>query len=86
MVAKREFVLMMVSVNDDGYPIGEDHRNAKYLDEDVYHAIELREQGYTYRQISDMLDMPVRTVRDYVHGLRRNQSVASYRKIRRYVD
>ncbi len=81
----RTIVMMQVAVNDAGKPIGEDHRNAKYLDEDVERAIMFRKQGYTYQQISDMLDMPIRTVRDFVHGKRRCQSTANFKRIKRYV-
>lgn len=78
-------VTTVVTVNDSGRTIGEDHVNAKYLDEDVEHARELVASGqYTLREISQMLDMPIRTIRDYAKGTRRNQSVAGWKKIRRY--
>lgn len=80
----RPFVMTVVAVNDEGRAVGEDHINAKYLDEDVEHARELRANGYTYRQIANMLDMPIRTVRDYVSGRRRSQSVAGWKKIKRF--
>lgn len=74
-----------VTVNDNGRPIGEDHRNARYLDDDVERARDLVASGqYTLREISQMLDMPIRTIRDYANGKRRNQSVAGWKKIRRY--
>ena len=74
-----------VTVNDEGRAIGEDHVNARYLDEDVEHARELVASGqYTLREISQMLDMPIRTIRDYAKGTRRNQSVAGWKKIKRY--
>ena len=74
---------MTVAVNDNGKPIGQDHRNARYLDEDVEHVIELRAEGYTYQQISRMLDMPIRTLRGYLNGSSRNQSVAGFKTIMR---
>nr|DAL54787.1 MAG TPA_asm: InsA C-terminal domain [Caudoviricetes sp.] len=70
---------MTVTVNDNGRAIGEDHVNARYLNADVEHARQLRAQGYTYRQISQMLDMPIRTLRDYLSGRRRCQSVAGWK-------
>lgn len=73
-----------VTVNDNGRPIGEDHRNARYLDDDVERARELRAHGYSFLQVSRMMDMPIRTIRDYVTGRRRNQSVAGWKKIRRF--
>ena len=82
----RHLCTMMVAVSDSGRPVGEDHIRAKYLDEDVEHALELRHQGYTYQQISEMLDMPIRTVRDYISGKRRNTSIAGFKIIKRYVQ
>lgn len=70
---------MTVTVNDNGRAIGEDHVNAIYLNSDVENARQLRTQGYTYRQISQMLDMPIRTLRDYISGRRRCQSVAGWK-------
>ena len=77
------FTKMTVAINDNGKPIGQDHRNARYLDEDVEHACELRAEGYTYQQISRMLDMPIRTLRGYLNGSSRNQSVAGFKTIMR---
>ena len=68
-----------IAVNDGGRAIGQDHANAKYLDEDVQRARAFRAEGYTWHEISRMLDMPIRTVRDYVNGTRRNQSVAGFK-------
>ena len=84
--AHRHFEMTMVAVNDNGRPVGEDHKNAKYLNEDVERAISLRMQGFTYARISQMLDMPIRTIRCYVKGIRRNQSIADFKRIKRYVD
>lgn len=78
-------VKMKVAVNDNGRAIGEDHAGAKYLDLDVDHARELRAEGYTLRQISQMLDMPIRTVRGYLDGSRRNQSVADFKMVKRWI-
>lgn len=72
-----------VAVNDGGRPIGEDHAQAKYLDADVQRARAFRAEGYTWHEISRMLDMPIRTIRDYVNGTRRNQSVAGFKWVTR---
>ena len=49
--AQTPSVMTMVTVNDGGRAIGEDHVNAKYLDEDVEHARELVASGqYTLRE------------------------------------
>lgn len=77
-------VKMKVAVNDLGRAIGEDHAGAKYLDSDVDHARELRAEGYTLREISKMLDMPIRTVRGYLDGSRRSQSVADWKVVKRW--
>lgn len=83
--AQTPSVMTIVTVNDGGRAIGEDHVNAKYLDEDVERARELVASGqYKLREISQMLDMPIRTIRDYAKGTRRNQSVAGWKKVRRY--
>ena len=74
-----------VAVNDAGIPVGEDHVAAKYLDSDVTCARELREEGYTLRQISQMLDMPIRTLRGYLDGSRRCQSVAGFKVVKRWI-
>lgn len=71
-----------VAVNDQGRRIGEDHPNAKYLNDDVERARVFRSEGYTLREISRMLDMPVRTIRGYLDGSRRSQSVAGFRWVK----
>lgn len=81
---RRHLISVTVTINDVGRPIGEDHRNARYTDNDVENAIGLRQQGYTYRKVSEMMDMPIRTIRDYVSGRRRCQSVAGWKKVKRW--
>ena len=76
-------IRMMAAVNDAGRVIGEDHVNARYLDSDVANVIELRRQGYTYREISRRMDMPIRTLRDSLSGRRRCQSVAGWKAVSR---
>lgn len=71
-----------VAVNDQGRRIGEDHPNAKYLDDDVERVRAFRSEGYTWARIAEMMDMPVRTVRSYVDGSRRSQSVAGFRWVK----
>lgn len=72
-------VRVVATVNDDGRIIGEDHPNARYTNEDVEHVQVLRAEGYTYDQIAKIMDMPVRTVRGYLGGSRRCQSVAGWK-------
>ena len=75
---------LTVCVNDSGRTIGEDHVRARYLDKDVQTAIELKAQGYSYQKVSEMMDMPIRTIRGYVDGSRRNQSIAGWKVITRW--
>lgn len=74
----------VVNVNDKGRTIGEDHVNARYLDSDVRRVIDLREAGLTYKAISKKMGIPIRTVRDYVSGRRRCQSVAGWNRVVRW--
>lgn len=74
-----------ITVGDAGRAIGEDHVNAKYLDEDVARVFCLRAQGLSYSEIGKIMDMPVRTLRDYLAGRRRNQSVAGWKVVVRRV-
>ncbi len=75
---------MKVQVNDAGRAIGEDHALAKYLESEVELARVLRKEGHTLREISKMLDMPVRTIRGYLDGSRRCQSVADWKVVYRW--
>lgn len=77
-------VRLRVAVNDLGRAVGEDHANAKYLEQDVEAAKSLRAEGYTWARIAEMLDMPVRTVRSYVDGSRRSQSIADFKVVKRW--
>lgn len=83
MSTPNTFEKVVVTVNDLGRPIGQSHCRARYLDVDVVHVQELRLEGYTLKQISQMMDMPIRTVRGFLDGSRRCQSVAGWRVVRR---
>lgn len=52
--------------NATGHRLGQDHHRAKEDDHTVWLARELREAGLTYQQISDKLEVPMFTVRDWV--------------------
>lgn len=77
------FMSICIAVNDAGRAIGEDHVNAKYTDQDVERVRLFRAEGFTLREISQMMDMPVRTIRGYLDGSRRNQSVAGWKVVNR---
>ena len=79
-----ELTNVVVRVDDRGYPIGEDHAGAKYTDREVETARELREEGYTLKRISEMMDMPIRTIRGYLDGSRRCESVAGFKVVKRW--
>ena len=73
-----------VAVNDLGRTIGQDHVNARYLESDIENVIQLRFEGYSYTEISRMMDMPIRTIRGYLDGSRRSQSVAGWKVVKRW--
>lgn len=73
----------IVCVNESGRWIGQDHIRAKYTDEEVEHVLWLREEGYTLREIARMTEIPLRTVRGYIDGTRRNQQPARWKVVRR---
>ena len=52
--------------NAQGYRIGQDNHKAKEDDHTVWLARQLREAGLTYAQISEKLEVPMFTVRDWV--------------------
>lgn len=76
---------VIANVNDGGVPIGESHPNCRYLDKEVEQVRQFRAEGYTLAQLSRMMDMPIRTIRDYIAGTRRQQSVAGWKKIKRHL-
>jgi DNA invertase Pin-like site-specific DNA recombinase len=49
-----------------GRPSGETHFNARYTDHEVELVRQLHEQGQGYKAIAKRMEMPVRTVRDWV--------------------
>ena len=77
--------LVTTEVNDNGRAIGESHQNARYTDQEVEMVRNLREEGYRLADIAAMMDMPIRTVRGYLDGTRRSQSVAGWKKQKRWV-
>lgn len=74
---------VLVSIGDSGRPVGESAANAKYTDAEIDMVFELRNQGYFYREISEMMDMPIRTIRTFLDGSRRNKHVVGWKKLKR---
>lgn len=70
-----------VAVNDQGRRIGEDHPNAKYLDDDVERVRAFRSEGYTWARIAEMMDMPKSTVWAICSGLMRATVPARYKRV-----
>lgn len=54
-----------------GRAYGEAHHFAKYTNEDYRNVLRLHAQGYTYAQISAIMEMPRSTVYAYIKGTRR---------------
>lgn len=75
---------MVVRVDDRGYTIGEDHHGARYTDRDVEMVKELRDEGWSLKDISLKMDMPMRTIRSYIDGTRRGESVAGFKEVVRW--
>lgn len=70
---------ILTPVNDLGVSIGEGHQNARYTDAEVEEVRRLYAEGYSLKAVARMMDMPIRTVRGYVDGSRRSQSVSGWR-------
>ena len=70
----------MVKVGACGCRIGEDSQVAKYTDAEIEQIFVLRDEGYSYRQIAVMLDMPRSTVWAVAAGLMRGKVVDHWEK------
>ena len=69
-----------VAVSRKGIPIGESSPHARYTDREIGFVFELREQGYPYRQIARIMDMPISTCFAIVHGKMRAQVVDRWKR------
>lgn len=70
-----------VSVNDNGYPIGQDHHRSKHTDDDVALMLDLVAEGMPYREIAEKFETSKGVVADYVSGRRRGQ-IATGQRVR----
>lgn len=68
-----------VAVNERGIRIGQDHQNARYSDSEVEMVFSLRDLGWGYKRIAAAVEMPIRTVRDFINGKRRCQFAVAYK-------
>lgn len=71
-----------VAVNDLGLRIGEDHPNAKYTNHEIDLVLTLRDEGLSYSQIGNRMDMPKSTVRDICQGNRRCQTAKRWKTVK----
>ncbi len=70
----------LVAVGSRGCRIGEDSQVAKYTNAEIEQIFALRDEGYSYRQIATMLDMPRSTVWAVAAGLMRGKVVDHWEK------
>lgn len=68
--------------NSDGRRVGQSHPQAKYADHEVDLLRELRDQGLSYGQIAEKMEMPRATVSSICQGRRRAQTVARVKVVK----
>lgn len=68
-----------LAVNDRGYVIGEQHHRAKLSDHEVDLVLELIDEGIPPGEVARKFDISRRTVRDYIAGRARAQTVAGHK-------
>jgi predicted DNA-binding protein (UPF0251 family) len=71
-----------VAINELGRRIGQDHHNAKLTNGEVEMIRQMREDGMTYTEIANKMEIGRRTVRDIVHGRRRAQYPVEFKQVR----
>ena len=60
-----------VLLSDASVRVGVSSPKAKYSDQDLIHCFDLRLAGFSLREISKKMDIPIRTLRDIFSGKRR---------------
>lgn len=60
-----------IFLSDASVRVGVSSPKAKYSDQDLIHCIDLRLEGLSLREISQKMDIPIRTLRDIFSGKRR---------------
>ena len=60
-----------VLLSDASVCVGVSSPKAKYSDQDLIHCFDLRLAGLSLREISQKMDIPIRTLRDIFSGKRR---------------
>lgn len=70
-----------VGVNERGYRVGQWNQFSKYSDREVEMCRKLRDQGMTYPQISEKMDMPYWTVSRICRHERRAEAPARFKRV-----
>lgn len=71
----------VIAVNGKGIPVGEYHHRAKYSDRVVEQVRRLRDQGLSYPQIAEKMEMPYWTVSRICRHERRAEIPARFKKV-----
>ena len=72
-------MMVQLAINELGRRIGDSHQNAKLTNRDVELIFELREQGFTYKQIAEKFEVSFSQVRNILKGLKRSQLVCKWK-------
>lgn len=65
----------LVSLNDSGRRIGQEHPRAKLLDAEVEQVLELLEAGLSYSEVARKMDVSKSCIAHIATGRRRGQTV-----------
>lgn len=68
----------LVAVNESGLPIGEDHPKARYTNHEIELVLQMRDQGASYGEIAQKMEMPKSTVQAICSGRSRCQTPYQY--------
>lgn len=71
----------MVSVNERGHVVGQDHHRAKLSDHDIDLIVELREDGMGYAEIAAKFEISKGMAHDYCNGRRRLHTATGQRSL-----
>ena len=71
----------IIAVSEHGIPVGQDHHRAKYSDRVIEQVRRLRDQGLSYPQIAEKMEMPYWTVYRIFRHERRAEIPARFKKV-----
>lgn len=69
----------LIGINDEGHRVGQDHHRAQYTDREVEIVRRFKEQGMTYPQIAEKMEMPYWTVSRLCRHERRAQAPTDFK-------